>query len=772
MLHIWTGTKSIGELKRLFSPALSGSGIKHQFVPLDAGIPELGPHDTLFALGGKALEILKARGMVPKGRKLSSLRCKRWEINLDGIGFSLFVSYDPTILLVDPTLESDLKWDVQLVARWARTGDLEPEIGEYRWVEGFEDTLLYVQNSPTMTAVALDLETVGLDEFAIEARIVTVSLSYREGFSDVLEVPESGVLPPEVHETLRVLCTLPAVKMVGANLKYDIRWIAQHFGFWITNQTFDTNIVGSILNENRSNSLNTHAKIYTTMGGYDDGFNAKTDKSRMDLAIKADREGFLSYSGGDTDACLRVLGPMRNELLADRSLMNFYVRLLQPAAKAFAMMEHRGVVLDIAKYDELEVEVTTELNRVNAELLALLPGWVKFKYSDNLSITRPAVLQDFLFSKRGLNLPVRMKTEKKEEPSTALEHLEMFEDHPVAGRFVSLMREYGSAAKTLSTYIRGFKAHVRSDGRFHPSYMMFRGDYGGKESGTVTGRTSAKDPAYQTVPKHTVWAKPLRRVYVPPPGMAILKLDYSQGEVRVTACVANESTMIATYKAGLDLHLRTGCRIHGISFDKALEMMANDDPLVKVIRQGGKAGNFGLIYGMQANGFQVYARTTYGVYMDMPEVNAFIDGFFDEYSGLHPWHATAIGFAKAHGFIRSPLGRIRHLPLITSRDQELRSKQERQAINSPIQCTLSDLALLTIALLYERYPDLWVFGFTHDEIQMYVPIDEIAEWTVRVKEVMENLPLKEYFGWEPQLQFIADAEYSLTTLADCEKVKK
>ncbi|APD18872.1 polymerase [Vibrio phage J14] len=42
------------------------------------------------------------------------------------------------------------------------------------------------------------------------------------------------------------------------------------WGIGCTNFKFDTTLVGSMLNENRSNSLNTHAKLVTNLGGYDD----------------------------------------------------------------------------------------------------------------------------------------------------------------------------------------------------------------------------------------------------------------------------------------------------------------------------------------------------------------------------------------------------------------------------------------------------------------------------------------------------------------------
>jgi hypothetical protein len=78
------------------------------------------------------------------------------------------------------------------------------------------------------------------------------------------------------------LLTSPKVKLRGANLKFDLIWIAVKWGIECTNFKFDTLLVGTILDENRSNSLNLHAKVYTTIGGYDDSFNKTQDKGKMD----------------------------------------------------------------------------------------------------------------------------------------------------------------------------------------------------------------------------------------------------------------------------------------------------------------------------------------------------------------------------------------------------------------------------------------------------------------------------------------------------------
>lgn len=768
MLIAWcnTQTKSFRDFVR---PLLMKSGIK--YVAREAMPVEVRDEDVVLTFGKQRLVEMQKAGLCIKGRAVPS---QRGQILGSGMGDRWLVTYDPTEIEFEWERRTDIAWDIRLARRLHETGNLLPDMPVYEEVEDWNAAMGEVQqrfkaNGGKRVPVAIDTETLGLDYMNPDAWIIAVSVTVGVGKSYVRYFPPDA-REPTLHDVASIgwFCNDLQCKVYGANFKYDMLWFEAKWGIkHFDSFAFDTTLVGSLCDENRSNSLNTHAKVYTQIGGYDDLFNRKYDKSRMDLVP---REDVVQYAGGDTDACLRVGIKMRKELLRQKRLARFYKELLHPAQHAVRKMEQRGMVVDVAEYERLDEEVSQQMSVDLQSMIDCLPWWIEHRYWHDLRPTRPKIAFDFLFSKRGLDLDPHMVTEKTSQPSMAAEHLEMFEDHPDAGPFIKAYLSYQKGSKTKSTYIDGFRKYVRSDGRFHPSYMLYRGKFEGDaykddDSGGRTGRTSCKEPAYQTIPKHTDWAKPLRRVYVPPPGYVILNVDYSQGELRVTACIADEPTMIESYRKGIDLHLKTGAQLNGIDLDVALEMMANDDPLVKKIRQGGKAGNFGLIYTMQADGFVDYARKSYGVHLTLREAQDFMRAFFDLYDQLPVWHDNTREFAHKHGFIESPLGRIRRVPLINSFAHSVRSRQERQAVNAGVQSTLTDLGLLAMAELDKAYPDLWQFGFTHDAVSFYVPEDEVDEWAKRIKHVMENLPLQK-FDWQPQLPFPVDIELGVSNLAD------
>jgi hypothetical protein len=105
--------------------------------------------------------------------------------------------------------------------------------------------------------------------------------------------------------------------------------------------------------------------------------------------------------------------------------------------------------------------------------------------------------------------------------------------------------------------------------------------------------------------------------------------------------------------------------------------------------------------------------------------------------------------------------------LINSRDRQAASKAGRNAINSPVQSTLSDMMQLAMVMIDREYGDqVEMFLMCHDSIAMYVPIEEAEIWAKRLKAVLDNLPLKQLFGWDHQLQFTSDAEVAVPDIKE------
>ena len=115
-------------------------------------------------------------------------------------------------------------------------------------------------------------------------------------------------------------------------------------------------------------------------------------------------------------------------------------------------------------------------------------------------------------------------------------------------------------------------------------------------AGSRSGPTPAAWPAPSRNLQNLPRDKRYRRCFSAPDGRVLVKADYSQVELRIAAKVSQDEAMLAAYQAGQDLHALTCCHVLGVT------------EVTKEQRQLAKAINFGLLYGMGARGFCLYAK--------------------------------------------------------------------------------------------------------------------------------------------------------------------
>jgi DNA polymerase-1 len=199
-------------------------------------------------------------------------------------------------------------------------------------------------------------------------------------------------------------------------------------------------------------------------------------------------------------------------------------------------------------------------------------------------------------------------------------------------------------------------------------------------------------PNLQNLPRDARY----RRCFAAPPGRVLVKADYSQIELRIAAKVAGEGRMIEAYRRGEDLHALTARQILG------------KQDVTGADRQLAKAVNFGLLYGMGARGFRVYARSHYGVELTERQAQEYRGAFFAAYPGLARWHAK--------------VGRTGDSPIET---RTLAGRRRRGVVrfndklNCPVQGTGADGLKKALALLWQRRaecPGAVPVLVVHDEI--------------------------------------------------------
>jgi DNA polymerase-1 len=191
--------------------------------------------------------------------------------------------------------------------------------------------------------------------------------------------------------------------------------------------------------------------------------------------------------------------------------------------------------------------------------------------------------------------------------------------------------------------------------------------------------------------------------------------------------MANDQAMLAAFHAGQDIHTATAAAIYGIP----LEQVTGNQ------RSRAKGINFGLIYGMSPFGL---SRSTD---LTLAEAENFVRAYFQQFPGVKSYLDSMRKKAADQGYVETLLGRRRYFPgLKNQSNPNLRNREEREAINAPVQGSAADI--MKIAMLRVP-PALSSAGLSakmllqvHDELVLECPDEEINETAVVVRDVMEN----------------------------------
>jgi DNA polymerase-1 len=427
---------------------------------------------------------------------------------------------------------------------------------------------------------------------------------------------------------------------------------------------------------------------------------------------------------------------IKPELVSRPRTLRLFSKLMMPASHMLQRVEMNGSHVDQDRLYErmgmLQGEIQTRKaaldEHISHKLLDSFPGGT-FNYRSPLQVAKVLFTKE---SRGGLGLEPQLFT-KTGNPSTNEEALQDYIMHPFVTALFELRTLEG---KWMNTYLLPWSTRLDSKGRLHTEYKAF---------GTVTGRLSGD---LQQVPRDSF----VRSIFGAPPGWLSLEADLSQAELRIAGHIADEQRMKRAFAMGEDIHLVTAEMITGLT----------PDLIGKEQRKRAKAVNFGFLYGMYPAKFQKYAKINYGIDVSKSEAEVFRTKFFQLYRDLLPWHDRQRSIVSHRGEVTSPLGRTRHLPNISSNDRGVRMEAERQAINSPVQATASDLTLFAMVQLDREVlnpREIRMVMTVHDSIRFEVRDEMVGEYAPVIKEVMENLPLRRTFGVELSVPIVADVEW-------------
>ena len=555
--------------------------------------------------------------------------------------------------------------------------------------------------------IAFDTETTSTD--VMQARLVGISLAVSpdQGYYIPVGHAAGQQLPlEEIFKALKSPMTNPKIGKAGHNLKYDYL-VLKRAGLEVSPLTFDTMIAEWLINP-ASRNLGLKSLAWVRLGyemtHIEELIGKGRDQKTMD---QVPLEEAARYAAADAAICLRLIPQLQADL-EKQEAEKLFETMEMPLIPVLAEMEETGILLDLDFFKRFSNELEERIQEMERKI----QGAVGRDF--NLNSTQQ--LSEALFTTMGLEPPDRAKKTASGHYSTAASVLEaMVGQHPV----IEWILEYRELEKLRSTYVDALPQQVNPQtGRVHTSL---------NQTGTVTGRIASSDPNLQNIPTRTDLGRRVRNGFIAAQGSVLLAVDYSQIELRIVAHMAQDKAMLAAFRAGQDIHATTAAAVHGIDLAEVTPSM----------RRHAKAINFGLIYGMSAFGL------TNATDLTLAEAENFIKAYFKEFPGVKTYLEGIKEKAAKDGYVETLLGRRRYFPnLQKGASHMIRQREEREAINAPIQGTAADIikiAMLKLpgelekAGLHARM-DLQV----HDELMFEVPEDELEATTTLVKDVMEN----------------------------------
>ena len=487
---------------------------------------------------------------------------------------------------------------------------------------------------------------------------------------------------------LRALLEDASVKKTAHNAKYDLL-VLRRAGITLRGLDFDSMLASYVLDPGRrSHAIDALAVEFlgVAMTGYDELCGkGKQQMPYAEVPIIAARD----YSCADGDIALRLRALFEPKLV-EHEVAPLLGEIELPLVGVLAEMEWAGITIDIPWFRSLKTRF--EAARLELE------RQIHEEAGETFNIASNPQLRTILFEKLGL--PIKKKTATG--PSTDASVLQELADegHTLPG----LLMEYRELAKLENTYLDTLPALVNPHtGRLHTSF---------NQTVASTGRLSSSDPNLQNIPIRRELGKDIRRGFIPRTEWQLMAADYSQIELRLLAHLSGDEAFVAAFRAGGDIHRQTASVIFGVPLDTVSSEM----------RARAKTINFATIYGQGAHALSRQLKIEHG------EAKAFIETYFERFSGVRQWLDRAVGEAREKGYVETIFKRRRYIPEIHDRNFNTRAFGERLAQNSPIQGSAADLIKVAMIRILGALETSGLAAKmllqVHDELVFELPPDE------------------------------------------------
>ena len=380
---------------------------------------------------------------------------------------------------------------------------------------------------------------------------------------------------------------------------------------------------------------------------------------------EVDLNELKNYAAEDADLTFQLYLNFSKKLKS-LDLQYLFKDVEMPLIKVLHNMESEGIKINTSSLDALSKKLK--------ESLLTLENSIYSHSGDSFNVDSPKQLGEVLFGKLGLDEKAKKtKTGQYKTDEATLNKLEG--SHPIINDILN----YRTRKKLLSTYVDALPKLISPHTeKIHTNYM---------QAVTSTGRLSSNKPNLQNIPIRTDLGKEIRKAFCASNNKHLLLCaDYSQIELRIIAGLSKDESMIKAFTVGRDIHTETASKIFKV----------NLKDVTRDMRSKAKMVNFGIIYGISPFGLSQRLRIKRG------EAKEIIDNYFTEFPKIKNYMDSTIIFAKENGFVETIFKRKRFLANINSGNATMRSFDERNAINAPIQGSAADIIKIAMINIHNK----------------------------------------------------------------------
>jgi DNA polymerase I len=517
----------------------------------------------------------------------------------------------------------------------------------------------------TQSVISVDTETSSLNP--LEADLVGISFSYASNKACYIPLEYkkiNGLKKEIVLKKIKPILEDTSIKKVGQNIKFDSIVFKQN-GINIS-PIEDTMLISYTLDAgvNRHNlDLLSEIHLKHKTISYKDLVGSGKNKLNF-YDVKIDKA--TEYAAEDADITLRLYHSLKKRL-DEEKLNKIYEIFEKPMVKILSKLEFNGIKVDDLYLKKLSKKFEEKIKRIEKEVYKIA--------GKEFNIASPKQLGEIIYNELKI---AKLKKTKKGSLAT---NANILEDLAISGHnFPKLILQWRQVSKLKNTYSDALQDHIsKKTKRVHTSFLL---------AATNTGRLASSDPNLQNIPIKSEEGREIRKAFVAEKNNILISADYNQIEMRILADMADVKELKKAFKNNEDVHSLTASQVFNVPINKV-----NED-----LRRKAKTINFGIIYGI----------TQYGLAKQISVSNEealnFINSYFKKFPEIKDYMQSTISVCRRKGYVNNIFGRRIHLRGINDKNFNIRSFQERAAINAPIQGSAADvirLAMIKINKLIE-----------------------------------------------------------------------